>query len=239
MASSSKPTTKNAPAKSKTTTKSAAAPSTKTAAASATPSTKTATTAKAKTTAKAPKAVETPKADEAPKAVEPPKEAEVVDEVVASSDSTLGSQFNEFLAKLQLVATSISSLKNEFRVLEKRCNREFKIAQKESAKNKRRQGNRKPTGFIKPALISNELASFLGKPEGTEMARTDVTKEINSYIIAHDLQDPKCRRTILADGPLRTLLKLGDKDELTYFNLQTYMRSHFPKPAVPPATAAV
>jgi chromatin remodeling complex protein RSC6 len=162
-----------------------------------------------------------------------------VDEVVASTDSTLGSQFNEFLAKLQLVATSISSLKNEFRVLEKRCNREFKIAQKESAKNKRRQGNRKPTGFIKPALISNELASFLGKPEGTEMARTDVTKEINSYIIAHDLQDPKCRRTILADGPLRTLLKLGDGDELTYFNLQTYMRSHFPKPALPAVTAAV
>ena len=67
------------------------------------------------------------------------------------------------------------------------------------------------------------------KSPGTEMARTEVTREINSYIRANKLQDPKNGRRILADSKLRKLLKLKKTDELTYFNLQRYMSPHFPK----------
>ncbi len=74
---------------------------------------------------------------------------------------------------------------------------------------------------------------------GTEMARTEVTREINSYIRAHKLQDPKNGRRILADAKLRKLLKLKKDDELTYFNLQRYMSPHFAKAnkALPVASA--
>jgi chromatin remodeling complex protein RSC6 len=61
------------------------------------------------------------------------------------------------------------------------------------------------------------------------MARTEVTREINSYIRAHSLQDPKNGRKINPDKKLATLLKIGAEDELTYFNLQRYMSPHFQK----------
>ena len=89
-----------------------------------------------------------------------------------------------------------------------------------------------PSGFIKPTLISNELAEFLGKAIGTEMARTEVSKEINSYIRAYGLQDRENGRIINPDEKLRKLLKLNDGDELTYFNLQKYMKPHFTKSVV-------
>ena len=95
-----------------------------------------------------------------------------------------------------------------------------------------------PSSFVKPTKISKELASFLGKPQGTEMARTEVTREINAYIRAHNLQDPKNGRVIRADSKLRKLLKLNKEDELTYFNLQRYMSPHFAKSAKAKAAAA-
>jgi len=61
------------------------------------------------------------------------------------------------------------------------------------------------------------------------MARTEVTREINSYIREHKLQDKDNGRKIIADKKLTGLLKLKKGDELTYFNLQRYMSPHFAK----------
>jgi upstream activation factor subunit UAF30 len=120
-------------------------------------------------------------------------------------------------------------MKQQFRVLEKKTTRELKAAEKANAKRKRKAGNRSPSGFVKPTLISNELASFLGKDQGTEMARTEVTREINAYIRKQGLQDKDNGRKINADRKLQTLLKLKPNEELTYFNLQRYMSPHFAK----------
>ena len=148
---------------------------------------------------------------------------------VADAEAPLAEQSVEFLAKLQQLGTLISSLKTEYRTLEKKWSREIKAAQKQSSKRKRKAGNRAPSGFVKPTKISDELASFLGKEKGTEMARTDVTREINTYIRAHKLQDKDNGRKIIPDTKLATLLKLKKTDELTYFNLQKYMSPHFAK----------
>ena len=88
---------------------------------------------------------------------------------------------------------------------------------------------RAPSGFAKPTLITSELADFLGKDHGTEMARIEVTRGINSYIREHNLQDHSRRLRIIPDQALRTLLRVPQKDELTYFNLQRYMSHHFVK----------
>jgi DNA topoisomerase-3 len=61
------------------------------------------------------------------------------------------------------------------------------------------------------------------------MARTEVSKEINQYIRANSLQDKSNGRIIKADAKLKKLLNLADGDELTYFNLQKYMKHHFIK----------
>jgi len=155
-----------------------------------------------------------------------------VDDVVephVDGDSSLLEQSNEFLTKLSQVNALISSLKTEYRTLEKKWSRELKAAQKQSSKRKRKAGNRAPSGFVKPTRISDELASFLGKDNGSEMARTAVTRDINNYIRTNKLQDEKNGRKINPDAKLAALLKLEKSDELTYFNLQKYMSHHFSK----------
>ena len=148
---------------------------------------------------------------------------------VSAPGSELAEQFTDFMAKLQQVCAAMSALKSEFRALEKKANRELKAAQKSAAKKKRKSGNRQPSGFVKPTLISPALAAFLGKPEGTEMARTEVTREINGYIRQHKLQDKNNGRIIRPDAKLKGLLNIGAGEELTYFNLQKYMSPHFAK----------
>jgi len=144
-------------------------------------------------------------------------------------DNGLVTAFSDAFTKLQQVTALLSSLKTEFRQLERRATRELKVANKSSARRRRKTGNRSPSGFVKPTLISDELASFLGKPSGAEMARTEVTREINAYIRKHNLQDKSNGRKINPDQSLSVLLKLTGTDELTYFNLQRYMSPHFAK----------
>jgi len=136
----------------------------------------------------------------------------------------------EFFSKLQQLGVLISQLKTEFRVLEKKWTRDLKNAQKKGSRVKRNGNpNRSPSGFVKPTRISDELATFLGKESGTEMARTAVTRDINAYIRANNLQDSDNGRKINPDSKLLALLKLQKGEELTYFNLQRYMSPHFYK----------
>jgi chromatin remodeling complex protein RSC6 len=154
--------------------------------------------------------------------------------ISVTEPTSLAGDYTEFMSKLQQVSTLLSMLKSEFRLLEKKSSRELRTATKASAKRKRKCGNRSPSGFVKPTLISDELAAFLARPLGSQLARTDVTREINDYIRTHKLQHPENGRRINADAKLMALLKLKEGDELTYFNLQRYMSPHFAKstPAV-------
>ena len=139
---------------------------------------------------------------------------------------------------MQGLSSQFSLLRNEFRALEKKAMRELKNARKKSAQRQRKSGNRSPSGFVKPTLITDELATFLGKESGSEMARTEVTREINKYIRAHKLQDPENGRKINPDAKLASLLKIPKGEVLTYFNLQRYMSPHFPKPSAVASTVA-
>ena len=186
---------------------------------------------------KAPKVkkVKAPKVESAPvteKVSEPVTVSSVTEEstlAVVDAETSVVEQSVEFLAKLQQLGVLISSLKAEYRTLEKKWTRELKTAQKQSSKRKRKAGNRAPSGFVKPTRISDELAKFLEKPSGSEMARTEVTRDINKYIRTNNLQDKENGRKINPDSKLATLLKLKKTDELTYFNLQRYMSPHFAK----------
>ena len=187
------------------------------------------------------------KKPKAPKVETEVAAAPVVEETVTAApaapatttdvDNSIIEQSTEFFAKLQQIGTMIATLKNEYKSLEKKWTRELKTAQKQTNKRKKRAGSRAPSGFVKPTRISDELASFLGKDKGTEMARTDVTREINSYIRANKLQDAANGRKINPDKKLAALLKLKTTDELTYFNLQKYMSPHFAKAVKDAVTA--
>ena len=147
----------------------------------------------------------------------------------AKDESTLSDAFVQVLGQLTSLRSQLTNITGQVRALQKRADRELRAAHKASKKRSTKSGTRAPSGFVKPTKISKELAAFLGKEHGTEMARTQVTREINTYIRAHKLQDPKNGRRILAAAKLRKLLKLSKDDELTYFNLQRYMSPHFAK----------
>jgi len=176
---------------------------------------------------KAPKEAVSAPVETAPVVVAEPASAPA-DQVVEVENS-IAEKALEFTAKLQQVGNLLASLKPEFKNIEKMFLRELKASQKLNTKRKRKSGNRAPSGFVKPTRISDELAKFLDKPIGSEMARTDVTKDINAYIRANKLQDATNGRKIIPDKKLASLLKIKQNEELTYFNLQKFMSIHFAK----------
>lgn len=226
-------------AKSKTATKTSSTETTTPAS-----TTSTVTTPVAEVTASS-VAAKAPRAKKAKATTEPAVEAPVVvaaapvqttpstEEAAASSSSDAEvpalDQSIDFVAKLQQVSLLLSSLKVEYRMMERRWARELKAAQKQSSRRKRKASNRAPSGFVKPTLISDALADFLGRERGTQMARTAVTHDINTYIREHNLQNSSNGRIINPDQKLSTLLNLTGAEELTYFNLQRFMSPHFAK----------
>jgi len=195
--------------------------------------------------AKAPKEPKAPKASAAPAPVvaavsDAPASVDASAEAVApSTESVIAAQFASISSKLQQVVAFAATLRSELRALERHAVKEIRTAQKASAKKRRKVGNRAPSGFVKPTLISKELSEFLGKSDGSEMARTEVTREINAYIRNNNLQDKENGRRINPDSKLKSLLKLKKGEELTYFNLQRYMSPHFATAAKSAAAAAV
>lgn len=160
-------------------------------------------------------------------------EAEVVN---AENADEVALKCAEFYAKIHTLSSLMASIKSEFKVIERTWGKKLRAASKSGGKKK--SGNRAPSGFIQPTKISDKLATFLGKPSGTKMARTEVTRELNVYIRTNNLQDSANGRQINADAALSDLLELKEGEVLTYFNLQKYMSPHFTKKADSDAAAA-
>ena len=138
--------------------------------------------------------------------------------------------FNKNYASWQAAA---NAMKMNIKNIAKISARVSKNAEK-SSKKKRNSNNGAQSGFQKPTLISDELAVFFNKPKGTRMARTEVSKEIHKYVTSNNLQNKENRRIIHPDAKLNKLLDSKD-EELTYFNLQKYLKHHFKKDVSPTA----
>ena len=136
-------------------------------------------------------------------------------------------QFDGVLATLTTFKSQITSLQQQLRGLERVVKRELNTARKAAEKKRKRKAERKPSGFAKPVKVSGELCQFMKVEKDTLVARTDVTRFINKYIKDNKLEDSKKRSSILPNEQLKTLLKLSDNDELTYFNLQKHMNIHY------------
>tara|TARA_B100001059_G_scaffold114197_1_gene114347 strand:+ start:190 stop:768 length:579 start_codon:yes stop_codon:yes gene_type:complete len=175
----------------------------------------------------APKAKKTSKKEATP---EPVVEAtEAVAEPAEKADVT--TEINDELADLMKLIQERSALDNQIKTrvknIEKKVARMSKIIK--SAKKKKSVKSNKVSGFEKPTPISDELAKFVGEPNGTLMARTAISKKIHEYVKSNNLQDEKNRRIIIPDAKLKKLLKTGPNDTLSYFNLQRFLKVHFKK----------
>lgn len=181
------------------------------------------------------KATKTPTPEVAPPQVEEKNVVEDAQSVstIAPDNTTIESSLTENLLVLaesiQSMTTLLSKIKGDYKVLEKQVLKEARAIDKVNAKRKKSKGSRAPSGFVKPTAISKDLAKFLGVAEDTKIARTDVTKLITAYVKEHKLQAPSNGRMILPDKKLTNLLNCKSSDEVTYFNLQKYMKPHFIK----------
>jgi chromatin remodeling complex protein RSC6 len=142
---------------------------------------------------------------------------------------TIESQFCSLLHELTTAKSQINDIQAKFRLLEKNVAKELKNKTKPE-KKKPALKLQQPTGFSKPALISDEMCIFMGRPLGSHVARTELTQFITSYIRDNKLQDMSMRKRIKPNDDLIKLLHLKSmEEEITYFNIQKYLNIHFIK----------
>ena len=154
------------------------------------------------------------------------------EEQLTSSDSpnTILEQFNTITDSLTLFKMQISTLQQHVKTVEKTVKKELKNLQKDKKKDKPKH-KRAPSGFAKPTKVTKELCEFMDKPEGSEIARTEVTKALVIYIKNNNLleQGENLKNKIVPDQKLQNLLGIKSDEllGLTYFNIQKYMNKHF------------
>ena len=77
------------------------------------------------------------------------------------------------------------------------------------------------SAFMKPMTISAELAAVVGKGP---MPRSEVVKALWVYIKKNNLQDPKNKRNINADGALQAVF--GGKKVVNMFEMTKLVSAH-------------
>ena len=179
------------------------------------------------------------KADPAPVqetvASAPVQEAPVTTEAPVVNDTPYLEEFTAVVSELDTAMNTIRTLKARLQKLEKQVHRDTKALNKK-ANGKRARKPRDPnapkSGFAKEGPVSDEMRKFLGLKKDELISRTDVTKRIHEYCKTKNLQNPADKRHIKADASLRKLLKMSKDDDLTFFNLQKYMKVHYPSSKV-------
>jgi len=163
---------------------------------------------------------------------------DTVETPVEDAEGVFEDRINDLVSRLEentketkAIVTELKTLKKEHLKIVKKItgSRRKKVPKDPNAPKKA------PSGFAKPTKISAELAAFLGVSEGDLIARPDVTKGITKYVKEHNLQKEENKRIIDLTKPggeaLVDLLNVPPEQELTFFNLQKYLKIHFPASA--------
>ena len=151
--------------------------------------------------------------------------------ILATLQESLKSLGTEWTARVRaLVAEAgeaAKALKRDVRNSKKRVKKDpaTMTPEERSAWEARRANN----AFLKLRPITDELASFMGLPAKSQRSQTDVTKFISTYVKAHSCFDPNFKRRIIPDAKLGKLLRVKDGQEVTYLNLQSFLKVHFVK----------
>jgi len=153
---------------------------------------------------------------------------------------TVGDEIRGMITQLNSLREVISTLHSQLKKLDKRVHREIKDARKRkrrTAATVDANGEAKPVRlsiFEIPTRLSDDLCAFLGKPKGSEMSRSNVTKAVTTYIKEKGLKN---KHDIQPDAALRKLLAVPTGESLTYFNLQKYLNKHYVKVEKPAVVA--
>lgn len=172
--------------------------------------------AKKTTPAAAPEPVETP----------PPAAEEEEQSPVMQLDGLL----SELHEQVRAVERGLRDTRTRLKAINKVYN---KAIGKKKARRPRAEGS-VPSGFARPCLISDTLATFIGAESGARVARTDVTKSLNQYVVSKNLKNPDNGREVFIDDALSGLTGLKQGEKVNLFGIQAYLKQHYiadPSPA--------
>ena len=152
-------------------------------------------------------------------------------EKIDQTEINHSSKFLELLNNYTERVTNVTKELKELTSIGKSLEKEFNYVVKQISKQKknRRSENRPLSGFAMPSLLTDELYTFLKIKHGTLVPRKDVTRMINEYITSNNLRDEADKRRIMPNDELKQIFKCDGSEQITYFNLQTYMKHHFIK----------
>jgi len=146
------------------------------------------------------------------------------------SINNIFNSFNTINDSITLFKMQLNSMQQQLKNVEKSVKKELKAVKKVVAE-KKPKSKRAPSGFAKPTKVTKELCDFMNRPEGSEIARTEVTKILSDYIKSNNLQEQteNSKNKIVPDDKLATLLGISSEESLnlTFFNIQKYMNKHF------------
>jgi len=162
----------------------------------------------------------------------PAPESELTSDVSVSEEHGFMEyqQLDMLKQMLKTTLASVREMSTMINTLEKQINKDRKVANKKMKRTvaTNPDGTKPMNGFSKPGQISDELRSFMGLSDEELVARVDVTKFITKYCQDNGLQNENDKRILIPDEKLQSLLNVDDEVELTYFNLQKYLKFHFP-----------
>jgi chromatin remodeling complex protein RSC6 len=162
-----------------------------------------------------------------------PTELRTADSILSGLQETLKTLASETSSRLRSAVheavEAVKAMKREARDSKKR--RKVDPATLSPEARAAWEARRANNAFLKVRPLSDELSAFMGLPSKSLKSQTDVTKFISGYVKSHNCFDPTFKRRILPDASLAKLLRVTDKDEVTYLNLQSFLKVHFLKPA--------
>jgi chromatin remodeling complex protein RSC6 len=158
------------------------------------------------------------------------------------TNNTVFESFNTINDSITLFKMQLNALQQQIRLVEKQVKKELKAVHKVIHSKSKPKSKKAPSGFAKPTQVTKELCEFMDRPEGTEIARTEVTKSLSQYIKNNNLQEQgeKSKNKINPDAKLKNLLGISNEEmeNLTFFTIQKHMNKHFIKKQLVPVEEA-
>uniref|UniRef100_A0A6C0AJB4 DM2 domain-containing protein n=1 Tax=viral metagenome TaxID=1070528 RepID=A0A6C0AJB4_9ZZZZ len=174
--------------------------------------------------------VPTVEAPSAPAAVEATEHSDVILAGLAEKLKALSTELTTRVREAtKSVADAIKATKREAREIKKKKKKNPEDMTPEERKTW--EARRANNAFLVQRPLTDELCSFMGLKSGEKRSQTEVTKFISGYVKQHNCFDPNFKRRILPNSALAKLLRVSDKDEVTYLNLQSFLKVHFIKTA--------
>ena len=163
-----------------------------------------------------------------------PAETRTAPEILAALQETLKTLGSELTTRVRAAVhdaqEAVKAIKRDARDSKKR--RKVDPATLNPEEKAAWEARRANNAFLKMRPLTDELCSFMGLPAKSQRSQTDVTKFVSTYVKAHNCFDPNFKRRIIPDTKLGKLLRVKDGQEVTYLNLQSFLKVHFVKPAV-------